>query len=105
MFIEELDRPCYALRDKRGFFDKELPIDQSLLDVLKAIDEKAQLAQVFLRVVYTGGDAPKIEVPEWLEKEASALRHAKPATDQGSNKTLRLNSKPTASSSSTKQPG
>lgn len=105
MFIEELDRPCYALRDKRGFSDKELPIDPAFLDVLKAIDEKAQLAQMFLRVVYQGGDRPKIEVPAWLEKEANALKHAKPVSAQDSNKTLRLNSKPMASSSGTKSQG
>jgi hypothetical protein len=95
-FIEEVSHPFYALRDKRGFFDKELPLDDDMLDVLVAIDVQAQKAQLFLRTVYNGGDRPVIEVPLWLENAVGDLKRARQGSAPASNKTLRLNSKPTA---------
>jgi hypothetical protein len=105
LFIEELDRPFYALRDKRGFFDKELPVDSETLEVLWMIAEQEERAQLFLRTVYNGGDHPKIEVPAWLKSAAAELKLAKLDSAQASSKTLRLNSRPMASSSNTKPQG
>lgn len=97
MFLHESDRPHYSLVAARGFFDKELSIPVEAEAQLVSIQERALLAQEFLAKIYSLGDHPKVELPEWLKEEVSASAQRKQATAQGSSKTLRLPQKTKAS--------
>lgn len=106
MFIQELDRPCYVLVDKRGFDDKELPVvSEAVASYIRAEEARSQKFQLWLREVYMAGDRSyRAEVPPWvLEGAANAEMQKQQDSAPASSKTLRLQPKQKASATNTNQ--